>query len=48
MLVDKRHHIRGMFDGTDTEAMRDLLTDLKMLLLEEKARARQEDKPSGR
>jgi protein SCO1/2 len=48
VLVDKRHHIRGMFDGTDTEAMRDLLTDLKMLLLEEKARARQEDKPSGR
>ena len=42
VLVDKRHHIRGMYDGTNTEAMRDLMTDLKMLLQEEKGRARQE------
>lgn len=41
VLVDKRHHIRGMYDGTNTEAMRDLLVDLKMLLQEEKARARE-------
>ena len=41
VLVDKRHHIRGMYDGTDTEAMRSLMTDLKMLLQEEKGRARQ-------
>lgn len=48
VLVDKRHHIRGMYDGTNTEAMRDLMTDLKMLLMEEKIRARENDKPSGR
>lgn len=39
VLVDKRHHIRGMYDGTDSDAMRDLLTDLKMLLREERERA---------
>ncbi len=40
VLVDKRHHIRGMYDGTNTDAMRDLMVDLKMLLQEEKAIAR--------
>ena len=39
VLVDKRHHIRGMYDGTNTDAMRDLMTDLKMLLHEEHDRA---------
>lgn len=46
VLVDKRHHIRGMYDGTDTEAMRDLMTDLKMLLQEERSRARQHTDPA--
>ncbi|MBS1547985.1 MAG: SCO family protein [Bacteroidetes bacterium] len=36
VLVDKQRHIRGMYDGTNTEAMRNLMTDLKMLLYEEK------------
>lgn len=48
VLVDKQHHIRGMYDGTNTEAMRDLVTDLKMLLMEEKIRAKEGAKPSGR
>lgn len=39
VLVDKRHHIRGMYDGTNTDAMRDLMTDLNMLLREEHDRA---------
>lgn len=41
VLVDKRRHIRGMYDGTNTDAMRDLMVDLKMLLQEEKALARE-------
>lgn len=48
VLVDKRHHIRGMYDGTNTEAMRDLVTDLKMLLQEEKGRAKQLGKAADR
>lgn len=39
VLVDKRHHIRGMYDGTDTESMRELVNDLKLLLKEQKDRA---------
>lgn len=39
VLVDKRRHIRGMYDGTSTDAMRDLVTDLQMLLQEERERA---------
>lgn len=39
VLVDKRHHIRGMYDGTSTKAMRELMVDLKLLLHEEKERA---------
>lgn len=35
VLVDKQRHIRGMFDGTDTDAMHDLVTDLKALQSEE-------------
>jgi protein SCO1/2 len=42
VLVDKRHHIRGMYDGTSTEAMRDLVTDLNMLIREENDRVRAE------
>jgi protein SCO1/2 len=39
VLVDKRRHIRGYYDGTDTEEMNRLVTDLKMLMKEEKERA---------
>lgn len=35
VLVDKQHHIRGMYDGTDAEAVRTLMIDLKLLLHEE-------------
>ncbi len=31
VLVDKQRHIRGMYDGTNSDAMRDLVTDLKAL-----------------
>lgn len=39
VLVDKRRHIRGFYDGTNTEDMGRLVTDLKMLMKEEKERA---------
>jgi protein SCO1/2 len=39
VLVDKRRHIRGMYDGTSTEAMRNLMADLQLLLHEENQRA---------
>jgi protein SCO1/2 len=39
VLVDKRRHIRGYYDGTDTEEVGRLLTDLKMLMKEERERA---------
>jgi protein SCO1/2 len=39
VLVDKQRHIRGMYDGTNTEAMRSLLTDLKLLLHEDKEKS---------
>jgi|GEM_PF-6406568 len=47
VLVDKRRHIRGMYDRTSTDAMRDLMVDLKMLLQEEKALAREAAAQSG-
>lgn len=47
VLVDKRRHIRGMYDGTSTDAMRDLMVDLKMLLQEEKALAREAAAKNG-
>lgn len=40
VLVDKQRHIRGMYDGTNTEAMRDLVTDLKALQAEEERLAK--------
>jgi len=46
VLVDKRHHIRGMYDGTSTESMRELKTDLDMLIHEEVDRARAAAKDS--
>jgi len=39
VLVDKRRHIRGFYDGTDTEEVGRLATDLKMLMKEERERA---------
>ena len=39
VLVDKRRHIRGYYDGTDTEEMGRLATDIKMLMKEERERA---------
>lgn len=35
VLVDKRRHIRGMYDGTVTREVDSLVTDLKRLLKEE-------------
>ncbi len=46
VLVDKQRHIRGMYDGTSTSAMRDLMTDLKLLMHEDKAQAAAN--PSGK
>lgn len=40
-LVDKRRHIRGFYDGTSENDMGRLMTDLKMLLAEERRRARE-------
>lgn len=39
VLVDKRRHIRGFYDGTNNEDVDRLVTDLKMLMKEEKERA---------
>ena len=40
VLVDKDRHIRGYYDGTSTEQVGKLATDLKMLLKEEKNKKR--------
>ncbi|MBP6390471.1 MAG: SCO family protein [Flavobacteriales bacterium] len=40
VLVDKDRHIRGYYDGTSTEQVGKLATDLKMLLKEEKIKKR--------
>lgn len=39
VLVDKQRHIRGMYDGTNTDAMWDLVVDLKALQMEEERMA---------
>ena len=31
MLIDKKRQIRGFYDGTDTAAMSELLSDIKLL-----------------
>lgn len=36
VLIDKDRHIRGFYDGTSTKEVDDLMTDIKMLLKEEK------------
>lgn len=40
VLVDKRRHIRGMYDGTSTSSVDSLALDIKMLLREEQERAK--------
>lgn len=35
VLVDKDRHIRGMYDGTSTKEVDDLVVDIKMLMKEE-------------
>lgn len=40
VLVDKDRHIRGYYDGTTSEGMNALAADLKMLLKEERIKAR--------
>lgn len=41
VLVDKRRHIRGQYDGTSRADVGRLTTDLKMLVAEERLRARE-------
>jgi protein SCO1/2 len=41
VLVDKDRHIRGYYDGTTAEGMNALAADLKMLLKEEKIKAKE-------
>lgn len=41
VLVDKQRHIRGMYDGTDSDAMHALMGDVKQLLYESKQRSPQ-------
>jgi protein SCO1/2 len=35
VLVDKEKRIRGFYDGTDSEAIKDLMHDIKVLKDEE-------------
>lgn len=41
VLVDKQRHIRGFYDGTTAEGMNALAADLKMLLKEERIKAKE-------
>ena len=41
VLVDKRKHIRGIYDGTRTSSVDSLASDIKMLIAEEKRRKRE-------
>lgn len=41
VLVDKERHIRGYYDGTTAEGMNALAADLKMLLKEERIKAKE-------
>lgn len=45
ILVDKRRHIRGSYDGTSRSDVGRLVTDLKMLIAEERKREREARKP---
>lgn len=41
VLVDKQKHIRGYYDGTEASGMNALAADLKMLLKEERVKAKE-------
>ena len=41
VLVDKRRRIRGFYDGTNPASMKELVTDAKMLVGEERKRERE-------
>ncbi|MCB9165300.1 MAG: SCO family protein [Flavobacteriales bacterium] len=41
VLVDKQKHIRGYYDGTEASGMNALAADLKMLLKEERIKAKE-------
>ncbi len=47
VLVDKRRHIRGQYDGTSRADVGRLTTDLKMLVAEERRRAREAKEGHG-
>ena len=40
VLVDKERHIRGMYDGTTSQGVKDLVQDIKLLLGEERKKLR--------
>jgi protein SCO1 len=40
VLVDKRRHIRGVYDGTTSQGVNDLVQDIKLLIGEERRRSR--------
>lgn len=44
VLVDKQGHIRGYYEGTESEGMNALAADLKMLLKEERVKAAEAEK----
>ncbi len=41
VLVDKRRHIRGVYDGTTSKGVNDLVQDIKLLIGEERRRVRE-------
>lgn len=41
VLVDKQRHIRGMYDGTTSAGVKDLVNDIKLLIGEERKRRRE-------
>lgn len=41
VLVDKQRHIRGMYDGTTSAGVKDLVNDIKLLIGEERRRKRE-------
>lgn len=48
VLVDTDRHIRGMYDGTRTSSVDSLVSDLKLLLKEERLKEKQALKAAGK
>ncbi|MCC6542404.1 MAG: SCO family protein [Flavobacteriales bacterium] len=48
VLVDKQKHIRGYYDGTEAEGVNALAADLKMLLKEERVKAKEAREAAAR